>query len=113
MLKDPAFANLYFDISWTELAKYVVASPEATQIAANLINRYPDRFLFGTDEVAPHDQEQYLRIYTMYAPLFRLLSKEANDKLRLKNYERLFDEARRSVRAWEKTQGYIVQTTPR
>ena len=44
MLSDLAFSNLYFDISWTEVAKYIVSSPEATQIAANLINRYPDRF---------------------------------------------------------------------
>ena len=30
------------------------ATPEAIQAAADLINRHPDRFLFGTDEVAPH-----------------------------------------------------------
>jgi Amidohydrolase len=112
MLKDPAFANLNFDISWTEVAKYIVATPESTQIAANLINRYPDRFLFGTDEVAPHDQEKYLRIYQMYAPLFRLLNKDASDKLRLKNYERIFDQARLKVRSWEKTQGYTGQANP-
>jgi hypothetical protein len=109
MLKNPAFANLNFDISWTEVAKYIVATPESTQIAADLINHYPDRFLFGTDEVAPHDQEKYLRIYSMYAPLFRLLNKDASEKLRLKNYERLFDQARLKVRSWEKTQGYTGQ----
>jgi hypothetical protein len=102
MLSDPAFSNLYFDISWTEVAKYIVSSPEATQIAANLINRHPDRFLFGTDEVAPKDQKKYLRIYEMYAPLFALLSQDASEKLRLRNYELLFDEARRKVRTWER-----------
>jgi len=112
MLKDPTFANLNFDISWTEVAKYIVATPESTQIAANLINRYPDRFLFGTDEVAPHDQEKYLRIYQMYAPLLRLLNKDASEKLRLKNYERIFDQARLKVRSWEKTQGYTGQANP-
>ena len=112
MLKDPAFSNLNFDISWTEVAKYIVATPESAQIAANLINRYPDRFLFGTDEVAPHDQEKYLRIYQMYAPLFRLLNKDASEKLRLKNYERLFNQARLKVRSWEKTQGYTGQANP-
>jgi Amidohydrolase len=112
MLKDPAFSNLNFDISWTEVAKYIVATPESTQIAADLINHYPDRFLFGTDEVAPHDQEKYLRIYSMYAPLFRLLNKDASEKLRLKNYERLFNQARLKVRSWEKTQGYTGQANP-
>ena len=113
MLKDPTFANLNFDISWTEVAKYIVATPESTQIAADLINHYPDRFLFGTDEVAPHDQEKYLRVYSMYAPLFRLLNEGASEKLRLKNYERIFDQARVKVRSWEKTQGYTVQENRR
>ena len=113
MLKDPTFANLNFDISWTEVAKYIVATPESTQIAADLINHYPDRFLFGTDEVAPHDQEKYLRIYSMYAPLFRLLNEGASEKLRLKNYERIYDQARAKVRSWEKTQGYTVQANLR
>lgn len=102
MLKDPAFSNLYFDISWTEVAKYITASPEATKIAADLINRYPDRFLFGTDEVAPSSQEQYLKIYTLYDPLWKLLNNDASEKVRKGNYERLFDEARRRVRAWER-----------
>jgi hypothetical protein len=101
MLRDPAFANLYFDISWTEVAKYITASPEATKIAADLINRYPDRFLFGTDEVAPDSQEQYLRIYLMYDPLWRQLRRDTTEKVRKSNYERLFNEARRRVRAWE------------
>jgi hypothetical protein len=102
MLRDPAFSSLYFDISWTEVAKYLVSTPEATGIAVNLINHYPDRFLFGTDEVAPTSQDQYLRIYSLYDPLWKLLSAEASQKVRKGNYERLFDEARRKVRAWEK-----------
>ena len=36
MLSDPAFSNLYFDISWDEVAKYLVASPEAIRIVAAL-----------------------------------------------------------------------------
>jgi len=103
MLKDPAFANLNFDISWTEVAKYITASPEATKIAADLINRYPDRFLFGTDEVAPADQEHYLKIYSVYDPLWKLLTPEASAKVRKGNYVRLFDAARSRVRAWERT----------
>jgi Amidohydrolase len=102
MLKDPAFGNLYFDISWTEVAKYVTTSQAAAKITADLINRYPDRFLFGTDEVAPTNQEQYLKIYSLYDPLWKLLTPEASEKVRKGNYERLFDAARLKVRAWEK-----------
>jgi hypothetical protein len=101
-LDDPALAHVSIDISWDEVAKYLVATPEATQAAADLINRHPDRFLFGTDEVAPTEQAKYLKVYDMYAPLFARLTPAASEKLRRGNYERLFDEARRKVRAWEK-----------
>jgi hypothetical protein len=101
-LSDPATTHVSIDISWTETAKYILATPETTQRVAQLINRFPDRFLFGTDEVAPKDQQSYLKIYDMYQPLFAQLTPEASEKLRKGNYERLFDEARRRVRAWEK-----------
>jgi predicted TIM-barrel fold metal-dependent hydrolase len=101
ILSDPSMRNVYFDISWDEVAKYIVASPESVRITADLINRYPERFLFGTDEVAPANQEKYLRIYSQYEPLWNALSPEASAKVRKVNYERLFDEGRRKVRAWE------------
>ena len=101
-LADPALAHVSIDISWDEVAKYVLSTPETTQATADLVNRYPDRFVFGTDEVAPKDQQQYLKVYDMYAPLFAKLTPEASEKVRKGNYERLFDEARRRVRAWEK-----------
>jgi len=105
ILADPQFSQVYFDISWDEVAKYVVSSPEATRITADLINRYPDRFLFGTDEVAPASQDKYLKVYYQYQPLWKLLDEKTSAKVRKGNYERLFDEARRKVRAWELAQG--------
>ncbi len=52
--------------------------------------------------MAPTDQAKYLKTYDLYAPLFDRLSREANEKVKKGNYERIFDEARRRVRAWEK-----------
>lgn len=101
LLNDHAFDHVYFDISWDEVAKYFLSSPEATRIGADLINRHPDRFLFGTDEVAPRNQERYLKVYYQYGPLWDLLTPETRQKVRKGNYERLFDEARRRVRGWE------------
>jgi predicted TIM-barrel fold metal-dependent hydrolase len=101
LLSDPALKHLYFDISWSEVAKYIVTTPESLARAAEIVNRFPDRFLFGTDEVAPQTQEQYLRVYRQYDPLWPLLTPEAREKLRKGNYERLFDAARAKVRAWE------------
>jgi len=103
ILKDPQFSHVYFDISWDEVAKYLVATPESVKIAADLINRYPDRFLFGTDEVAPKSQDQYLRVYYQYDPLWKSLDEEAIEKVRKGNYERIFDDARARVRSWERT----------
>jgi predicted TIM-barrel fold metal-dependent hydrolase len=101
MLSDPAFSNLYFDISWDVVAKYLVASPETIRVAADLINRFPDRFLFGTDAVAPKTATAYLITDEMYGPLWAALTPEARSKVRVENYVRLFDAARRKVRAWE------------
>jgi hypothetical protein len=103
ILSDPTFSNVNFDISWDEVAKYAVSSPEATRVVADTINRYPDRFLFGTDEVAPPDQAKYTKVFNLYEPLWKLLDPEASRKVRLGNYERLFNEARVKVRAWEVT----------
>lgn len=70
-LDDPALAHVFIDISWDEVAKYLVATPETTQAAADLISRHPDRFLFGTDEVAPTEQAKYLKVYDMYGLALR------------------------------------------
>jgi Amidohydrolase len=101
MLKDPAFNHVCFDISWDEVAKYVAASPESLKISADLFNHFPDRFLFGTDALAPKDSKAYFDTYNDYAPLWPLLTKETSLKVRIENYKRIFDEARRRTRAWE------------
>jgi predicted TIM-barrel fold metal-dependent hydrolase len=101
ILADPGLAHVHFDISWHETAKYLVASEDTVRVSAELINRHPDRFLFGTDVVAPRGAEQYLAVYDEYAPLWNALTPDARSKVRRGNYERIFDTARRRVRAWE------------
>lgn len=101
-VSNPELSHVYFDLSWDEVAKYLQAAPESLQRTADIVNRYPDRFLFGTDEVGATDQARYLKVYDLYAPLFAKLTPEASQKLRLGNYERLFDQARSRVRAWER-----------
>ena len=101
-LDDKRLANVHIDLSWDEVAKYAVASPEAIAAVAAAIERHPDRFLFGTDEVAPTTQKSYLKTYDMYAPLLARLKPETRRLFLRGNYERLFDAARTNVRAWEK-----------
>jgi hypothetical protein len=102
MLTDPGLNHVAFDISWDEVAKYAVASPEATARVAGMLNRYPDRFLFGTDTVAPAGPEPYFAVFEMWAPVWKQLTPEASLKVRKGNYERIFNAARQRVRAWEK-----------
>jgi hypothetical protein len=105
ILSDPTLGHVYFDISWDEVAKYILSSAEVTRRSADLINRFPDRFLFGSDVVAPKDPASYFGVFDSYQPLWALLTPEASARVRVGNYERLFDAARVRVRAWEREQG--------
>ncbi|HEY2350307.1 MAG TPA: amidohydrolase family protein [Puia sp.] len=111
-LADSTLKHVNIDISWNEVAKYVVSSPESIQATADLINKYPDRFLFGTDEMAPANQNAYLKVYYMYAPLFAKLTPQTKEKLLKGNYERLFNAARLKVRAWEKANVNLPEPIP-
>ena len=72
-----------------------------SQRVAAMLNRYPDRFLFGTDTVAPAEPAPYFAVFDMWAPVFEQLTPEASPKVRKGNYERIFDEGAARVRAWE------------
>jgi hypothetical protein len=102
IVTDSAFDHVSFDISWDEVAKYAIASPESIKRVAAMLNKYPERFLFGTDTVAPAGPAPYYAVFDMWAPIWRLLTPEASLKVRKSNYGRIFDEGRRKVRAWEK-----------
>ena len=102
MVNDPTLSHVYYDISWDEVAKYAIASPESVRRTVTAFNSHPDRFLFGTDNVAPADQAAQLRVYHLWDPIWAELTPEASLKIRKGNYERIFDAARAKVRAWEK-----------
>jgi len=102
ILTDPAFNHVSFDISWDEVAKYAIATPQSIQRVSTMLNRYPDRFLFGTDTVAPAGPAPYFAVFEMWTPIWRVLTPDASFKVRRGNYERIFDAARQKVRAWER-----------
>lgn len=102
ILGNPNYKHVYFDISWDEVAKYLTTSEEVIKKAAKFLEKYPDRFLFGTDNVASKDDASYYKVFHQYDPLWKALSPETSLKIRIKNYERLFDKARKNVRSWEK-----------
>lgn len=102
ILADPAMSHVYFDISWDEVAKYATSSPAIEQRVARMLDRYPDRFLFGTDNVAPADAETDFKVYRMWEPIFGQLDPRTRQLVTMGNYERLFDAARVKVRQWER-----------
>ncbi len=83
------------------MAKYAIASPETERRTAEQLNKHFDRFLFGTDNVAPPDQATQLRVFHLWDPIFSQLTPQASLAVRKGNYERLFNAARVRVRAWE------------
>ena len=102
ILSDPQLQHVYFDISWSEVAKYVVATPETTRLTAALIEKYPDRFLMGTDNVALSEPGDVFAVFNQYQPLWDALSPQASEALRKQNFARVFDAAKQKVRSWER-----------
>ncbi len=103
MIADPALRHVNFDISWDEVAKYAIATPESIARVVALFNKYPDRFLFGSDTVAPATPAAYYTVFDMWRPVWQRLTADASLKIRKGNYERIFNEGRRRVREWERT----------
>ena len=102
MLSDPRHGHVALDISWDEVAKYVIHDDATLEAWATLIERHPTRFLFGTDAVAPAGWEGYVANYTVYAPLWERLAPGVRAQVERLNYERIFDAAIPRVRAWER-----------
>ena len=98
---NPTMSHIYMDISWDEVAKYATETPESINETARILNKYPNRFLFGSDCVAPTSAESQMAVYKMWEPVFKLLKPETKAKVLKGNYERLFDGAGAKVRAWE------------
>ena len=104
MLGDAHYDQVMLDISWDEVARYVVRDADTVAAWAALIEKHPTRFLFGTDSVSPSDWESYARTYEVYQPLWERLGADARAQVVRRNYERLFDAAVPRVRAWEQRQ---------
>ena len=106
ILESAELSHVSFDISWDEVAKWIVADDATLDAWVKLLNAYPDRFLFGSDAVAPKTQADYHKAYDAYAKLWSRLDADTASKVKSKNFERIFDAARLKVRAWEARQAH-------
>ena len=104
MLSDPRYDHVMLDISWDEVARYVVRDEGTTVAWAALIGKHPTRFLFGTDSVAPENWETYASTHAVYRPLWERLGEATRAQVERLNYERVFDAAVPRVREWERLQ---------
>jgi len=72
MLRDNP--NLYYDISWVAFDDYINVSEDTLKAWADLLMKYPDRFMVGSDKVG--HWEGYEGEIWKYEPLLDLLDEE-------------------------------------
>ena len=110
MLADPTFRHVSIDISWGPIiVPGILDTPEHVKMTADLVRKYPDRFLFGSDQSATTDWQLIRKTYDVWAPLWKELGPELTRKIAKENYVRIFDQSKRNMRAWEATSGAPIQ----
>jgi len=103
MLADASFSHVFIDISWGPvIAPYFVDTPEHLKMTADLIRKYPDRFLYGSDQGATADWELVRKNYNAWDPLWKELGPALSRQVAKENYIRIFDESRKNMRGWER-----------
>ena len=103
MLADPAFRHVNIDVSWGPvIAPYFIDTPEHLKMTADLVRKYPDRFLYGSDKGATADWQQVRASYEVWDPLWRELGPTLTRQVARDNYIRIFNQSRSKMRAWEK-----------
>lgn len=109
------------DISW-DIVQERFIKPEpgmpTTDEWAQFVTRYQDRVLWGSDTViysrnvvdakgVPTSMgkrmtfDQYMAVPKITSPLFEKVGPQISQKVRVGNYVKLFDGAKKKVRAWE------------
>ena len=101
MLTDPALSHVTFDISWDEVAKYAVATPRVDAASRDDPQSLPRPVPVRHRHRGAGRPGAVLRGLRHVDAGLAQLTPDASQKVRKGNYERIFDEARREVRAWE------------
>jgi hypothetical protein len=83
------------------IAPYFIDTPEHLRMTADLVRKYPDRFLYGSDQGATSDWENVQKSYAVWTPLWKELGPQLTQQVAKDNYTRLFDQSRKNIRAWE------------
>jgi Amidohydrolase len=113
--------NWSVDISWDVVQNWILhgdSTMPSLKEWTQFITHYQDRVLWGTDTVlwsanTINDEQKatlgkrlspqdYQNIVSITDPLWEALGPEVSEKVRIRNYERLYNTARKQVRLWEK-----------
>ena len=104
LLADPAFRHVSIDLSWgTVIAPHILDTPEHLRMTSDLIRKYPDRFLYGSDQGATSDWSMVKKSYDAWEPLWKAIGPTLTMQVTRENYVRIFDQSRQNIREWEKT----------
>ncbi len=110
MLADPDFKHVSIDLSWGPvIAPYFIDTPEHLKMTADLVRKYPDRFLYGSDQGATSDWNNVQKSYAVWAPLWKELGPQLTQQVAKENYTRLFDQSRKNIRAWEQAHAEKIE----
>ncbi len=109
MLRDPDLGHVCIDLSWDTVARQLTMDADETAIdpvkveaLRVFLETFQDRILFGSDSLSPNTDAAWASTAELYQPIFKSLTKEARNKVKLGNYERLLVAARARVRAYER-----------
>ena len=102
LLEDSRMKHIHIDLSWSVVADQLTKSPEVQAEWVSLITAHSERFLFGSDALAPANEEVWNKTYASYSNLLMKLPDAARLQLLQGNYQRLFVDARERVRSYEK-----------
>jgi len=110
MLADPAFVHVSIDLSWGPvIAPYFIDTPEHLKMTADLIRKYPSRFLYGSDQGATSDWANVEMSYEVWAPLWKELGPDLTPQVAKENYIRIFDQSRKNMRTWEQAHAEKIE----
>jgi hypothetical protein len=96
--------KLMLDISWSQVAKQVMKTPESQKRWGDFIKKNSSRIMFGSDTLSPKDDETWNQTKVAYDELFNQLERDKpgiKHQILNDNYERRFVASRADVRKFE------------
>ena len=98
-LADPSLKHVSVDLSWDVVSKYI-GDPAMKKQWAALVNKYPDRFIYGSDSVAAATPDIYDATIDVYRDTGFLDLLHDRGPLLRGNFDRLVETTSNNVRQW-------------